>query len=247
MNGSGGQSEAPLQDRVAFLNVHCGLGAGEIVGVHVGDDERRREYLILGDPLAQVATAAASAALGEFKASPQALEILQQLTQCVFRDGALDFSACKLQPTLIAYKKHCDITFNSRTKQQSKSIDDQWTEWEAHLVQEYRNLMCLYVHPAVVECEIDMSDHPRLQVPAQQRHIEEAELRNVYVMFIMPKVDVTVTGDYEQDAKLFNLLNKIMNITTRELDRWRGHLRQFIVDDKGATTFEYCRSESFIH
>lgn len=47
----------------AMLNVHCGIGVGHLVGLHVGDDregrdedavELRREYLFLGDPIEQV-------------------------------------------------------------------------------------------------------------------------------------------------------------------------------------------------
>ena len=47
----------------AMLNVHCGLGVGHMVGLHVGDYkedqeeegvELRREFLILGDPIDQV-------------------------------------------------------------------------------------------------------------------------------------------------------------------------------------------------
>jgi class 3 adenylate cyclase len=47
----------------AMLNVHCGIGVGHLVGLHVGDYregreedavELRREYLFLGDPIEQV-------------------------------------------------------------------------------------------------------------------------------------------------------------------------------------------------
>lgn len=47
----------------AMLNVHCGVGVGDMVGLHVGDYkegveedsvELRREFLILGEPIDQV-------------------------------------------------------------------------------------------------------------------------------------------------------------------------------------------------
>ena len=50
----------------AMLNVHCGIGMGHIVGLHVGDYkedqeeegvELRREFLILGEPIDQVSCA----------------------------------------------------------------------------------------------------------------------------------------------------------------------------------------------
>ena len=65
---------ALTEDGLAVLNVHCGLGVGHLVGLHVGEvgDEddavnadgggrdnnsfkgHRREYLFLGDPIDQV-------------------------------------------------------------------------------------------------------------------------------------------------------------------------------------------------
>lgn len=38
----------------ATLNVHCGLGAGEVVALLVGDNDSKKEFLLLGDPIDQV-------------------------------------------------------------------------------------------------------------------------------------------------------------------------------------------------
>ena len=67
--------------QVATLNVHCGLGFGEVVGVHVGDRESRMEYLILGDPIEQVAEAIKCASRGDVVASPDALVILEEIAE----------------------------------------------------------------------------------------------------------------------------------------------------------------------
>jgi hypothetical protein len=64
---------------------------------------------------------------------------------------------------------------------------------------------------------------------------EEAELRTVCVLFITPMMPTHVTGDEDHDSLLFSLLNDVLNVTTRELSRFQGHLRQYIVDDKGET------------
>ena len=69
-------------DIVATLNVHCGLGVGEMVGVHVGNDCSRREYLVFGDPIDQVAEACDSAELGEIRASESALKCLNRSQPC---------------------------------------------------------------------------------------------------------------------------------------------------------------------
>jgi len=41
-------------DDIAFLNVHCGLGAGEVIAVFVGEENSKKEFLLLGDPIDQV-------------------------------------------------------------------------------------------------------------------------------------------------------------------------------------------------
>lgn len=36
------------------LNVHCGIGVGDVVALHVGCDDSKKEFLLLGDPIDQV-------------------------------------------------------------------------------------------------------------------------------------------------------------------------------------------------
>jgi len=67
----------------------------------------------------------------------------------------------------------------------------------------------------------------------RKQYQAQAELRSVYVMFIMPKVEAKLSSEKKSDEKLLTLLNSIMRVVMRELDRFKGHLRQFIVDDKG--------------
>ena len=85
---------------------------------------------------------------------------------------------------------------------------------------------------------------PVLKCTVEERQREEAELRNVYVMFINPLISVTVTGERAIDQATFKRLNNILNITTRELNRFSGHLRQFIVDDKGVVFSHVIRRET---
>ena len=88
--------------------------------------------------------------------------------------------------------------------------------------------LSLYIHPAARRrepCSGELTNN--------DYHVAEAELRSVYVMFIMPLIDAEISGDSFIDHDLFQQLNDIMVVTTRELDKFGGHLRQFIVDDKG--------------
>jgi class 3 adenylate cyclase len=93
-------------------------------------------------------------------------------------------------------------------------------------------MISLYVHPVVVNHDNERAT-PIKRRSDQERHLAEAELRNVYTCFITPLIDYQLTGNEEKDKMLYDLLNDIMNLCTRELHKVQGHLRQFILDDKG--------------
>jgi hypothetical protein len=104
-----------------------------------------------------------------------------------------------------------------------------------HSLTRLHSQAALYVHP-VVRGEVwdsavtgDTTEGEHLQ----QRHQMEAELRNVFTMFIKVVVTPNLTGHSEHDNALFSSLRMIMHLTSRELDRFSGQLRQYIVDDKG--------------
>lgn len=99
--------------------------------------------------------------------------------------------------------------------------------------------MALYVHPVIRGDELALSaaiQDGKISRPTEtleSRHRAEAELRSVFTMFINAVISPRVYGMYEVDKKLYKTLADIMHVTSRELDRYSGHLRQFIVDDKG--------------
>ena len=228
------QSSAPMD--AATLNVKCGVGVGHIVGIHVGDDFWRREYLILGDPIAQVGKAEGAASHGEVWASPEAVEYLAESGNL---DVAWEEAVKKGRPVRIANRKDCFFHHKRRVSHRESSmsceagsmlrccddLDTRELEW-------LKRMISLYVHPVVVNDNNERAA-PMRRGSDHDRHLAEAELRNVYTCFITPEVDYKLTGDEEKDSKLFIMLNNIMNLTTRELDKVGGHLRQFILDDKG--------------
>jgi hypothetical protein len=52
-------------------------------------------------------------------------------------------------------------------------------------------------------------------------------------MFINVNIDPKISGVDAIDTVLFNKLQRVMQVTCRELHKFSGQLRQFIVDDKG--------------
>ena len=97
----------------------------------------------------------------------------------------------------------------------------------------FKQNLSLYVHPVVVNDDESRSQVTLKQESELDRHLSQAELRNVFAMFISPQIDYKLSGDKEKDEELFRLLNNIMNLISRHLKRAGGHLRQFIADDKG--------------
>jgi len=225
------------------LNVHCGLGVGDVAGVHVGNEYNRREYLILGSAIDQVSEACSKAALGEIRASVDAIEYLNNGIQLQERITVLDGE----KSALIASKDHVYFyTRKKKTRTMSGRIRKPLNPpvrrdslpingMDIVAMRCLHKLLKCYVHPVVVT---DEDAHFKNSISRdnqniQERHRAEAELRSVFTIFIQPAVDVTLTGDSEKDAEIFELLNSIMIIITTILDRFKGHLRQYIVDDKG--------------
>jgi class 3 adenylate cyclase len=69
VSGSGG---APF----TYLDVHCGVGVGEMAGVHIGDDRLRREYVYIGNPIAQATKACNVAKKGQVVVSRKVFNVL---------------------------------------------------------------------------------------------------------------------------------------------------------------------------
>lgn len=245
---SGGSNQKPFTQRLpasrrnsvsstvstdVTLSVKCAVGSGHIVSIHVGDDISRREYLILGDTIGQVARAESAASQGEVFASPEAVRCLMNSGTVLSGDWKEDLELGR--PVKIA--DHGVRFFQVKCRNSISNVRDAETMLrscdmlDASELHWLKRMISLYVHPVVVNYDNELE--PTRRGSDQERHLAEAELRNVYTCFISLAVDYTLTGYFETDQKLFNLLNDIMILTTRELGKVQGHLRQYILDDKG--------------
>ena len=226
-----GGAQSRTGEPISSLNVHCALGAGQMIGIHVGDNSRRREYLFLGEPIDQLTWGADLAKHGELVVSPEAFRSLSLA-------GVLDFNIkpSESEPAIIAKRSITmfrseflkDYRVSRADYAKSRGVTGHVEGLEVEDLKLYQQLMALYVHPVVAAMHMDEKSKMKSKSSAQERHREEAELRRVYIMFIHPLITISEDNDFAVD-----LLNEIMNLTSTQLERYCGHLRQMIVDDKG--------------
>jgi hypothetical protein len=238
--------------QIATLNVHCGLAFGKMAGLHVGNDYNRREYIVLGESIDQVTKACEAATYGELLASPEAYEILQRRTS---QRGLFTMKSKKKldKPIIIASRNQCFFEkktqrkFNSKNRRsltQKNEYSVPFDKMNITSLRYLRKLLSLYVHPVVVSDESTRINNPRDVKVTQERHRSEAELRSVYTVFIKPIVQAELTNDPQKNEEMFKLLNHILILVTSVLDGFKGHLRQFIIDDKGRVFLLLLHEES---
>ncbi|GKY98856.1 hypothetical protein MPSEU_000841600 [Mayamaea pseudoterrestris] len=215
---------------VTHLNVHCGLGIGSMAGIHIGDSANRREYVYLGDPIQQATNSCNDATFGQAVASKQ---FIKELLKLGMIESAVGESG------VIAHRSvnHLQMTCHSfHRNANSRGVTEHVDGLEVEALIEYRRLMSLYVHPVVVSNDVAAADgfkSSRGRATSRETSQEESELRSVYVMFMKPTVSMNLSGNSAEDKAAARLLNNIMLVTTRELKKYHGHLRQTILDDKG--------------
>lgn len=226
--------------QVATLNCHCGLGAGEMAGAHVGHEYTRREYLILGEPIDQVSEACDSAKLGEIRASAAAVSYLNKITgpkhQLQIEKGAKSVIIASRRQIFFNKTKKKVNGRGGRTLQPKRKRQIPFDEMDMMSLKYFHKILCSYVHPVVVSDETSYMYKPTVRGDsqmAQERHRAEAELRSVFTIFIQPKIDATLTDDPAKNEVIFRQLNDVMIAVHSVLHSYRGHLRQYIVDDKG--------------
>ncbi len=224
--------EENRRGQIATLNVHCALGSGELVGVHVGN-KKRREYLFLGDPIDQVVEALSNSGLGEVVASPRAMQLLSHMSRTT--DGKLMSKELLEKQVVIARFSQPLIRFAEVPQPRNEGTPLKHLQrMPVATLAEYRDLVSLYAHSVVVTNDaVNLEMNPS----SAECQNEGAELRTIFVMFINIQVSAVIRNHGDADERLLKRLNKIFNLVTRELDRFSGHLRQFIVDDKGEFNF----------
>ncbi|KAG7342515.1 adenylate/guanylate cyclase [Nitzschia inconspicua] len=250
----------PVRDRdnnlVSTLNVHVGLGYGHVMACSVGDLQRR-EYLILGETIQQVADAMSHAQQGEVVASAEAYAILNE-SSFLINPSVFDDDNDGTRPQIIACKTDQYFKPKGETKElmvagnsdPQEELVQRVGDWPVPVLERLLARMSSYVHPAVLTQELDGShevvatatvarrrnsnDFGTTTTPTTTTAVAvDAELREVFTTFIQPDVDVKQIMGPDVELETVELLQKLMLIVNSEVTRFKGQVRQFIVDDKG--------------
>ena len=214
-----------------------------VVDVHVGNEYSRREYLILGETIDQASEACDAAKHGEIRASADAIIHLNKgqplKNQLTLENDAKSIVIASRREVFFQKKRKKAWTMNGRIRKPLKAntkFTIPFDKMDYISLKYFNKILSFYVHPVVVGHEADqinnLASHGDGQI-AQERYRAEAELRSVFTIFIMPKIDPKLSNDSAENMKTFGQLNDILNAVTSVLDSFKGHLRQYIVDDKG--------------
>jgi hypothetical protein len=231
-----------------------------MAGVHVGNDYNRREYIVMGGTIDEVSDACDAATYGEIKASPQVYDVLMRGKSDNHGDKSMD-----RKPQLIAFRDtyhfERDINHSPSNRNEEKRIvisskekDDivHFDIMDTTSLKYLHKLVSYYVHPLVISDDLTRKSDDQRVDPNQalrsklsrrhstvDSHRAKAELRSVYTLFIKPIIRTKLMADELKNQYLFDMLNDILQVVISILDGFRGHLRQFIVDDKGTFNIDY--------
>lgn len=186
------------------LTLHSGIGAGEISQIHVGGTNNRFEFLIAGNPLDQVSECEKRAESGQVYISHYAWSIV-----------------ASENPRAL-------LIFTSKKKKVNpKKMNDVST---SYLLVRVRAPLDLPVQAPLVKTPEMIANVVPYCPAAVSKRVGAflAETRTINVIFI--NLDYTYTRGFES----LQLMQNALLAMQKELYRFRGEVRQFLVDDKGS-------------
>ncbi|KAJ1537230.1 hypothetical protein HK096_001501 [Nowakowskiella sp. JEL0078] len=209
------------------LRIHLGIGAGKIYDVHIGD-LGRWEHFVASDAVNQLAHVLDLAKAGELAMSHQALKWFSTV---------MDIGTV----TIGNYDKRCIILSgleHARRKvpPPTPTDFDDLLLWEIQvggLNHEYYKRFI--AHSALFKLQADLNQSRLFQLESSLTELMSlSELRQVTTMFIrVGSLFNWETADVLVDAQA------AMKIVQKALNRFEGSLRQFHVDDKGASILSF--------
>jgi class 3 adenylate cyclase len=217
-------------DRVAAgrahvaLSLHMGVGAGDMMGLTVGDSSMRQEYVIAGETIKQVSDAEGAAADGQTVLSSRALSYIEPRFATSVRDdgmGILDTEEMRKQNS--ASPEVCEVGSPRDVKTERRLYREQLRSrvraTGAAKTQAMDQLRC-FVPPSVREV-IDAGIYDSL-----------GGLRPLTTMF----VSISVADGPADSVGWLPWLQHIYSVQLKAVGELFGTISRLQIDDKGVVT-----------
>ncbi|RKO96432.1 hypothetical protein CXG81DRAFT_10567, partial [Caulochytrium protostelioides] len=212
------------QSSTDTLRIHLGIGAGKVFDIYVGGNPGRWEHFIAGDAVSQLSHVLDLAKAGELAMSHQALK---------FFSGVVNIDTVNIGD----YDKRCIILHgleNAKRKISAPSPkeDEDLALWEIAPVEANVELYKKFINQsALYKLQADINQCRLFRAESGLHGLLSLhELRQVTTVFIK----LGSLSRWETKEQLVEA-QEAMNIVQAALNRYEGSLRQFHVDDKGAT------------
>jgi len=195
------------------LNIHLGIGSGQIYDIHVKGDEERWEHFVVGDPMTQLGVVLNLAKPEQLALSHASYQYLKRVVNAnLFHIGEYDKRCIILEG--LKLMEEMMVTSRKRRAVPLASEDKLAKIDEDHL-----RLYRKYVNPSVLYKLRNNEDFTNIN-----------ELRQVTTIFIKLDMPSVARGPEE----FLSSAQFAMSAVQRSMRRYEGILRQFHVDDKGA-------------
>jgi len=215
------------------LNIHLGIGAGQIFDIHVKGDEERWEHFIVGDPMLQLGTVLNLAKPGIIRYFFLTLMTSHNIPieQLALSHASYQYLKRVVNSAIFSigeYDKRCIILdglkfmeeWNGVTSARKRRLAKEEVSVPVQMDEDHLQLYKKYINPSVLyKLHLEIEDFNTIN-----------ELRQVTTIFIKLDMPSVAKGpdDFVASAQY------AMNSVQRSMRRYEGILRQFHVDDKGA-------------
>ncbi|KAJ3294856.1 hypothetical protein HK104_003228 [Borealophlyctis nickersoniae] len=220
------------------LKIHVGLGCGQFSSLHVGRTGLRAEYFVAGAAADDAMTLLKFSSPGEIALSVECWENLTDALQGREMSVALDamFLEGDGRGCYIVREDVDDLTQIPQLLSGADNRDDGVVQKEAKFFPGWTDGHKLYLHESLSRV---ITEDPT----SDQFYSMHNQIRNVCVVFVC-------VPSFGAPGKMLDLLSTAQKVTCTALDainRYEGTMRQFNVDDKGASALLVWGVEGFTH
>ncbi|KAI8805688.1 nucleotide cyclase [Cladochytrium replicatum] len=210
------------------LRIHLGIGAGKIYDIHVGGSPGRWEHFVAGDAVSQLSQVLDLAKAGELAVSHQALKWFS----CVMDIDTVNIGDYDKRCILLSGLERARRKVPPPTPTEHDELD----LWEIQTGTLNIELYKTFInHSAIFKLQADINQSKLFRLESSLADLMSLyELRQVSTLFIR----VGSLSKWE-GAEFIEEAQQAISVVQTALQKYEGSLRQFNVDDKGASILAF--------